>query len=65
MKHKWDKQRIIDELKRLDQAGEDLSYNRMARRRQSLVSAAAYHFGSYRKAVEKSRRTCARWPARN
>ena len=50
----WDKPRIIAELQRLHKAGQDLSYNALAKRKQSLVSAAAYHFGSYRRAVEKS-----------
>ena len=50
----WDKPRIIKELKRLAKAGADLSYNALARKRQALLSAAAYHFGSYRKAVERA-----------
>jgi hypothetical protein len=50
----WTKPRIVDELRRLYKAGEELSYNALAKRRQSLVSAAAYHFGSYRQAVEKA-----------
>lgn len=50
----WDKPEILAALKRLRQQGKDLSYNALARRRQSLVSAAAYHFGSYRKAVERA-----------
>src|SRR3954449_5132250 len=48
----WDKPRIKAELKRLFRAGNNLSYNALAKRHQSLVSAAAYHFGSYRAAVE-------------
>src|SRR5213593_1030063 len=50
----WDKPRIKSELKRLHRAGTNLSYNALARRKQSLVSAAAYHFGSYRAAVESA-----------
>ncbi len=50
----WNQDEIIRSLKRLFKAGEDLSYNALARRRQPLVSAAAYHFGSYRRAVERS-----------
>jgi hypothetical protein len=50
----WDKPRILKELKRLYQRGQDLSYNALARKQQALVSAAAYHFGSYRNAVEKA-----------
>jgi hypothetical protein len=47
----WNKPRIIQQLRRLHKAGEELSYNALARKRQSLVSAAAYHFGSYRGAM--------------
>jgi hypothetical protein len=54
MKRTWDKARVLQSLRRLHKAGEDLSYNRLARKVQSLVSAAAYHFGSYRAAVEKA-----------
>src|SRR5829696_3524056 len=48
----WDKARIKSELKRLHRGGANLSYNALAKKKQSLVSAAAYHFGSYRRAVE-------------
>jgi hypothetical protein len=48
----WDKPRILEELRRLHRKGADLSYNSLAKKNQSLVSAAAYHFSSYRKAVE-------------
>ena len=48
----WDKPRILDELRRRHKAGKDLSYNGLARQLQALVSAAAYHFGSYRRAVQ-------------
>jgi hypothetical protein len=50
----WDKTEILKALKKLHKQGVDLSYNALAVRQQSLVSAAAYHFGSYRKAVEKA-----------
>jgi len=51
---RWDKQEIIQTLRTLHRQGVDLSYNRLARKMQSLLSAAAYHFGSYRKAVERA-----------
>ena len=54
MKPVWDRPRILRTIKELHAKGTDLSYNRMTRAKQSLVSAAAYHFGSYRKAVEKA-----------
>jgi hypothetical protein len=50
----WDKPRIKTYLRKLHEQGANLSYNALARRNQSLVSAAAYHFGSYRAAVENA-----------
>jgi hypothetical protein len=50
----WNKDEIVSALRKLNRRGSDLSYNALARKKQSLVSAAAYHFGSYRKAVEKA-----------
>ncbi|GIW76909.1 MAG: hypothetical protein KatS3mg104_1972 [Phycisphaerae bacterium] len=50
----WNKERIIAELKALYKKKVDLSYNNLAKKRQALVSAAAYHFKSYRNAVEKA-----------
>jgi hypothetical protein len=50
----WDKTEILATLKKLHRQGADLSYNAMAKKMQPLVSAAAYHFGSYRTAVEHS-----------
>jgi hypothetical protein len=50
----WTKPRIVEELRQLHEKGAKLSYNALAKRKQSLVSAAAYHFGSYREAVIKA-----------
>ncbi len=50
----WDKPGILRTLKKLHKQGKDLSYNALASQMQALVSAAAYHFGSYRKAIEKA-----------
>jgi hypothetical protein len=50
----WTKSQILQKLRRLHRAGKQVSYNAMCRRMQSLVSAAAYHFSSYRKAVQKA-----------
>src|SRR5437588_303280 len=50
----WDKPEILKALRKLHRGGADLSYNALASKNQSLVSAAAYHFGSYRKAVNKA-----------
>jgi hypothetical protein len=54
MNKRWNKQQILRELKRLHKAGVDLSYNALQRRRQPLLSAAAYHFGSYRNAAQRA-----------
>jgi hypothetical protein len=51
---KWDKSAITSKLRKLHRAGRDLSYSGLAKHHQSLLSAAAYHFGSYRKAIEKA-----------
>jgi hypothetical protein len=50
----WDKTTIIAALRKLRRGGQPLSYAKLAKRKQSLLSAAAYHFGSYRKALEKA-----------
>jgi hypothetical protein len=50
----WDKPKITQALRKLHKQGADLSYNALAKKAQSLVSAAAYHFGSYRRAVERA-----------
>src|SRR5438128_8403761 len=50
----WDKNEILQSIKKLHRQRKDLSYNAMTRRMQPLVSAAAYHFGSYRAAVERA-----------
>src|SRR3954466_9499877 len=50
----WDKAEILQALKKLYKEGKDLSYTQLAKKMQPLVSAAAYHFGSYRQAIEKA-----------
>ena len=50
----WDKPRILQELRRLHKDGVNLSYSHLASSKQPLLSAAAYHFGSYRGAIEKA-----------
>jgi hypothetical protein len=50
----WTRQRILQELRRLHKAGKNLSYNALGKSRQPLLSASAYHFGSYRRAVEEA-----------
>jgi hypothetical protein len=48
----WNKNEILRELRHLHKNGGDLSYNGLSSRMQALVSAAAYHFGTYRRAVQ-------------
>ena len=50
----WNRTKIKAALVRLHKQHVDLSYNSLARKKQSLVSAAAYHFGSYRLAVQQA-----------
>src|SRR3954454_6502458 len=50
----WTRDEILKVLKRLHKSGADMSYNALASKKQALVSAAAYHFGSYRKAIERA-----------
>jgi enamine deaminase RidA (YjgF/YER057c/UK114 family) len=47
----WSKEKIINQIKALDENGADLSYNNMSRERQGLLAAANYHFGSWGEAV--------------
>src|SRR5947208_162736 len=47
----WNQKRILRELRRLHKAGKNLAYTYLAKIDQSLLSAAAYHFGSYRHAI--------------
>lgn len=51
---RWNEDRILSTLRRLHRQGKDLAYSRLAKTMQPLVSAAAYHFGSYRQAVNKA-----------
>jgi hypothetical protein len=50
----WQKGAILEKLRRLHDAGKDISYNALCKKMQPLLSAAAYHFGSYRNAVQKA-----------
>jgi hypothetical protein len=50
----WTKSRILERLRQLHRKGKAMSYNAMARHSQPVLSAAAYHFGSYRAAIEKA-----------
>lgn len=48
---RWTPQTILTELRLRHTKGEPLNYRSLARMNRSLVSAAAYHFGSFKKAV--------------
>jgi hypothetical protein len=48
----WDKELILKALRQRHRAGGNLAYSAMSKSDQSLVSAAAYHFDSYKAAVE-------------
>ncbi len=48
---RWTPQAILDDLIRLHASGHQVSYRSLARTNRALVSAAAYHFGSFKKAV--------------
>lgn len=48
---KWHRNAILEMIRTLFSSGADISYNALAKRNQALVSAANYHFGSYRRAV--------------
>ncbi len=50
----WTKQRIVTELRKLAKAGASMSYLSLQKRKQPLLSAAAYHFGSYKKAIQSA-----------
>lgn len=51
---RWTPQAILQELRDRFRSGQPIGYRSLARRSRSLVSAAAYHFGSFRAAVEKA-----------
>ena len=51
---RWTRKGIIDEIKRLHAAGEELNYSSVEENHLNLVRAAAWHFGTWKRAVEKS-----------
>lgn len=51
---RWDRHKILKRIRQLHRQKKDISYNAACRIDQSLVSAAAYHFGSYRTAVQQA-----------
>lgn len=51
---RWTPELILNELSRLHARGTPLGYRALSISNQPLVSAAAYHFGSFKKAVEQA-----------
>lgn len=51
---RWTSQAILQALRHRHASGQPLGYRALARENRSLVSAAAYHFGSFRIAVERA-----------
>jgi hypothetical protein len=49
---RWTPKAILAELRARHARGKAIGYRVLARKHRSLVSAAAYHFGSFRNAVE-------------
>ncbi|MCC6425077.1 MAG: hypothetical protein IT447_16510 [Phycisphaerales bacterium] len=49
--NKWSSTDLLKAIRQLHRQGYDLSYNALARTHQAIISASAYYFGSYRKAV--------------
>jgi hypothetical protein len=50
----WNKPGILKKLQQLHRAGKPLAYSKLAAQRQSLLSAAVYHFGTYRNAIVRA-----------
>lgn len=51
---KWTRDAILARLKKLAKQKQSLAYSAVKKTELSLLSAAAYHFGSYAKAVEEA-----------
>jgi hypothetical protein len=51
---RWTGNLILQRLRAAHARGGRLSYNAMCRRNQALLSAAAYHFGSYAQAIRQA-----------
>lgn len=51
---KWSSTDLLKAIRQLHRQGYDLSYNKLARTHQAIISASAYYFGSYRKAVAQA-----------
>lgn len=50
----WTRQTIIDEIRRMHKAKEDMSFAALERNNLSLMRASAWHYGTWRRAVEEA-----------
>lgn len=50
----WTRQAILDEIRRLHKAKEDMSFAALEKNHLSLMRAAAWHYGTWRRAVEEA-----------
>jgi hypothetical protein len=50
----WTRQAILDEIRRMHKAKEDMSYASLEQNHLSLMRASAWHFGTWRRAVEEA-----------
>ena len=51
---RWTRKKILQEIKRLHDEGTELYYSAAERNHLNLVRAAAWHFGTWRLAVEQA-----------
>ena len=50
----WTRHTILEEIRRLHKAGEDMSFASLEQNHLSLMRASAWHYGTWRRAVEES-----------
>ena len=50
----WTRQAILDEIRRMHKAKEDMSYASLEQNHLSLMRASAWHYGTWRRAVEEA-----------
>ncbi len=50
----WTRHSILDEIRRLHKAGEDMSFASLEQNHLSLMRASAWHYGTWRRAVEEA-----------
>ncbi|MDQ3813676.1 MAG: hypothetical protein M3347_06965 [Armatimonadota bacterium] len=51
---RWTRKSIVEEIKRLHDAGEELNYTAAEANHLNLVRAAAWHFGTWRRAIQSA-----------